>query len=120
MATPIWPSILPQDVLLDGYGETALMPKYSVQTDNSMPIERPKTTLKATKIECQIDMTSDQLQSFEDFVFYDLGQSAIPFLMFHPRLRRQVRCVMSGDQPYTLSKMSPTAWKVQLSLTVYP
>lgn len=126
MAKILWPSSLPQDVLRDGYGETAQAPKYSVQTDNSQPIERPKTTLRAVKITCAMDMTDAQLALFENFVFSDLGQGAEEFYMLHPRLRRQVRCKITGDEPYSTQQMTPgygsrpARWKIAMTLMVYP
>lgn len=126
MVQIMWPSSLPQDVLREGYGEVAQAPKYSVPTDNSQPIERPKTTLRATKVTCAMDMTDTQFALFEDFVYRDLGQGAQEFFMLHPRLRRQVRCKITGDEPYSIQQMTPktvsreACWKIAMTLMVYP
>ncbi len=120
MAIPVWPVSLPQIVLLDSYGETAQMPKYSVPTDNSMPIERPKTTLRANKLQVNIDMTASQVQTFENWVYNTIGQGSLQFTWPHPRLGVPVRATMVGDEPYSLQKMSPTYWKVSMTLIVYP
>lgn len=119
MADKLWPGSLPQDVLYDGYGETVQTPKYSVPTDNSMPIDRPKTTLRSSKLQVSMDMTRAQLQTFEDFCFNDLGQTTSPFYMNDPRLRRQVRVQMVGDEPYQISPMGPTYFKVSMILVVF-
>lgn len=126
MAVINWPGTLPQKPLLEGYGEVAQSPKYSVPTDNSQPIERPKTTLRAQKITCSMDMTDAQLATFETFVYSTLGQGALEFLLPHPRLTTPVRTKIIGDEPYSLQLMTPAIgsrpakWKVSMTLMVFP
>lgn len=119
MADILWPPSLPQDPLFNSYSETVRMPKVVFESDSGAPIERPKTSLRMSEVRCSMDMTSEQLRAFEDFVFYDLAKATRAFFINHPRLAEQVKVRLVGEEPYSFKPMMQGYWEVSLVFTVY-
>lgn len=115
---PTWPATLPQDVLRRGYSETPRMVKATFESDTGPPIERPKGTIKLTKIPVSMIMTSTQLSTFEDFVFDDLAQGSLSFTFPHPRLGQNCTAKITGDEPYQVAEIGADVWTVSFELLV--
>lgn len=119
-ALPIYPASLPQDPLFSGYGETPMIPKVSFPSEVGAPIERPRGTVRMQKISCSLDMDEQQLRTWEDFVWYDLQKATKFFHITHPRLQRQVKMKLSGEDLYNVKPMGmPGYWEVSVQFLVY-
>lgn len=105
--TPRWPATLPDFILVDGYSERPVMSRASFQSDVGPPIERPRGSYRMRECQCQTFMTAQQLALFEDWVFDDLGQGALPFLGSHPRTGEQVTLKLQADQSGQVYNLSP-------------
>jgi hypothetical protein len=114
----LWPGNFPTVPLLEGYTETLSTPKVTFGPDSGPPIQRPKTTLRMSNIVCSYGVTESQLSAWEQFVFYDINHATAAFQMPHPRKGKQVKAKIVGEEPYALSKMTPSLWKVTLTLLV--
>lgn len=111
-----WPDSLPKTVLFDGYGETPLMPRVSFPPDVGFSIDRPRGTFRSSSIKCTAMMSGDQVEMFRNFVFDDLGQGTMLFMIEHPRRQRQVIAKMIGDPLYSIDPFGPEDWLVSFTI----
>lgn len=116
--TASWPSTLPDAPLFDGYSEQPRMARATFESDVGPPIQRPRGTIRLNEIGCAMVMTSEQLGTFEDFVFADLGQATLPFLIDHPRLEDEVKVRLIGEPPYSTDLLAPGYWRVSFTMLV--
>lgn len=116
--TSVWPSSLPQFVLVDGYAEQPRMANVAFESDTGPPLERPKGTISLVDIAQSMIMTDAQLATFEDFVFGDIAQATQSFMITHPRKRVQVKVRIKGRPPYQIDPFAPGFWRVSFELTV--
>ena len=116
--TAQWPYSLPVPDLVDGHRQEAFMPKASFQPAVGPPIDRPRGTMRLSKMTLRYRMTKEQLERFEDFVFTDLAQGTQPFLMQHPRRKEQVKVRMLGDDPYEIGWVNSQNFDVSFQVMV--
>lgn len=115
--TAVWPNSLPQYVRRDSYGEEARMPNVEFAADTGPPIERPKGTVRLNDISAGVIMSTEQLATFEEFVFTDLGQATLDFFFPHPRRKQQVKVRFKGRPPYRVGFYAVGEWDVRFVLT---
>lgn len=113
--TILWPSSLPCGFVDGGGAETVLAPKHTFEPEIGSPITRPKGTLRQFNWEVEQVMTRDQLEIFEQFFRDTLNSGALPFYMTHPRLNRQVKCRIMGDEAYSVRRFGS---KVRVAYTL--
>ena len=94
------------------------MPKASFQPAVGPPIDRPRGTMRLSKMTVAAIMTDDQVSLFEDFVFTELGQATQPFNVTHPRTGEMIKVRMLGDQPYQIAQHAPGWWRVTFEMMV--
>lgn len=115
--TAIWPGSLPQCPLAD-FEETAVGNRVSFQSDTGPSIERPKGTMKMSELRATLRMTSEQVQTFEDFFQNDIAQGTSSFFWKHPRKGEQVKVRITGDRPYSIARLGAGTWTVAFLLLV--
>lgn len=118
MTDILWPASLPDYVLPENYDERPRWSKASFPSDVGPNIERPRGTLRMSEVVCSTVMSGEQVETFESFVFGDIAQATLPFLIMHPRRRRQVTAKIVGDPPYRLAELGPDNWGVSFNLLV--
>lgn len=118
MTDIIWPTSLPDYVLPDNYGEQPRWSKASFPSDVGPSIDRPRGTLRMSEVSCSTVMSLAQVETFETFVFEDIAQATLPFLITHPRRDIQVTAKIVGDPPYRLAEIGPDNWSVSFQLLV--
>jgi hypothetical protein len=117
--TAIWPSSLPPLPLYGGFEEQSRMARVQFEADTGPAIERPRGTVRLSEVTLEFIMDRQQVETFEDFVFTELGQATRDFMFQHPRTYRQVRARMTGgDNPYRLQQMTPRKFRVSFSVLV--
>lgn len=116
--TAVWPASLPEYVLREGFNEQPLMKRATFESDTGPPIERPKGTVRLARLAVTMWMNTEQLATFEDFVFTDLRQATLSFFILHPRRREQVKVKIDGEPPYQIAEGGHERWDVSFSLLV--
>lgn len=116
--TALWPSSLPDIVSAEGYSEAPRMTNVAFESDSGPPIERPKGTVSLVDISARMLMTDEQVETFEGFIFNDLGQATGDFLFTHPRRKMQVRGRVKGRPPYQINPAGYCLWLISFEITV--
>lgn len=120
MAVPVWPVTLPQNPQ-KGYNETGGVLVVRSPMDKGPPKQRYRGK-SGGMLNLTFFMTSDQFDTFEDFV-NNVIRGVARFQFPHPRTETtvDVRIVPSGEgQLYQLQYLGPGFWNVTLQLEVLP
>jgi len=81
MSIPVWPSDLPQAVLVDGFAYSQAEGRLTSRTDTGPGKARLMNSAAITPVRAQIRVTPAQLARFRRFYSEDLGQGVNPFWM---------------------------------------
>ena len=118
MSIPDWPSNLPQEFLVDGYGEQPGMNVIKSQTDIGPAKQRRRSTCAPREIKGNILLSQDELAVFD--VFYDetLLSGALRFAWVHPVKQDEPVEMRFTERPVTSIK--GMMYNVSLSLEILP
>ena len=85
MANPVWPTTLPQNVLLNGYQETFPDNTIRVSMGTGPSKTRKRTSVNVAPFSCQLLLTSAEVDILKTFYTDDCADSALPFDWEHLR-----------------------------------
>jgi hypothetical protein len=115
----IWPSLLPQNILVEGYVETP--PQILVRTamDVGPAKVRPRYTQGIRTIKGSVAMTRDQVEILRAFVDTTLDGGTLAFEWTHPRTDAVVN-LRFVEIPTAEAVLPDGLWLTRLSLEVVP
>lgn len=116
-----WPVTLPQCALASGYEESPQSQVLRSQMDAGPAKTRRRFTAGTTDVAFAVNLTPDQVETFETFYDSDIAAGSLPFDIEHPRKKTTVSVRMKGDQPYTLAPVGSGAlYRLTMTLEVLP
>jgi hypothetical protein len=120
MANPLWPASLPQDVLVDGYGERFPDGKIRTPMETGPAKQRPRFTATVTPLKVTIELPRADVQTLLEFYRDMLGMGSLPFDWLHPRTLATVTMRFAADPPEPKPLPGAQLWSVALDLEILP
>lgn len=81
----LWPESLPSIPLLEGYAEEPEDLAIRQKPDIGAPLTRSRATKYGTTFKFSLALTSDQVDTLQDFYWTTLVSGVLPFEWEHPR-----------------------------------
>tara|TARA_Y100001938_G_scaffold120303_1_gene167019 strand:+ start:224 stop:592 length:369 start_codon:yes stop_codon:yes gene_type:complete len=122
MANPQWPASLPDKVQASNYQERPPNRVLSSSMDVGPVKTRLRDTAAAVPLPVTMVMTSDQVDTFEQFFEDDILWGVLPFDATHPRKRTPITVLLAGEEKYTLTPIGGGAdyWRVSMNWSIQP
>lgn len=115
----VWPSSLPQTVLVKGYSEQTPSRVLESAMDAGRPKARPRFTAAPRPIAVQVALTPEQVAVLDDFHENDLHGGALSFHWCHPRTLASAVCRIKGGITYTRPSRA-ARWLASFKLEIVP
>lgn len=96
---PTWPAGLPQYVDISGYGESRPSAKLETQMDSGPAYMRRLYTYTPKIFNITLTLTSEQVDTLDDFYTDDCNQGITVFTWSHPRTYASVYMRFVGAPP---------------------
>lgn len=117
MAT--WPVSLPQKSQTDGYRESPVSSVLRTSVDVGAPKQRRRYSASVKTLAISILVTTDQIDTFEDFVRDDLQGGSLEFDWIHPRTEDPISArIINGD--YSISNAGGPNYFINFSIEILP
>lgn len=113
-----WPATLPDQPLQNGYKESPPNLVIRTEMDAGPAKVRRAMTSNVRQISCHMILTSEQLDTFEDFFIDDCASGATRFTWTHPRTGTSADFRFVGQPVY--EPLSGTDWDVTFELELMP
>ena len=113
-----WPVTLPQDVLLEGYGEQPPDEIIRTPMETGPAKVRRRSTAGPRPVSATIDLTRDQVETLDDFYRNTLGGGALSFDWVHARTQAAAKFRFLSQPVYRPE--SQTSWLATLNLEILP
>lgn len=119
MTAAIWPTTLPQKLLIEGFAEGMANNRIRSSTDVGPAKVRPRSTAAPRTMVGAMAVTTDQLAILRDFLEVDVIQCSSPFSF--PGQTDDVRLLVRiADEVPQWSYLAPDYWKVDLKFEILP
>ncbi|MGE0699043.1 MAG: hypothetical protein AB7O57_08100 [Hyphomicrobiaceae bacterium] len=119
MSYAVWPSTLPEYVIEQGYQETPVPGTVEHEMETGHTQIRPRFTARVVRIQCQIEMDMEQLDTFETFFESTLARGSLPFEWVHPLKRTPMNFIFKKPHP-TYAAFGGEYVRVSMSLESVP
>lgn len=120
---PIWPTVLPQYPLREGFSDTAPNELLRSDTESGPAKVRRRGTSKPHVVACTYVFSSEDAAIFEEFALSTLAGGSIAFDWFHPVLTRYVRARLMPTGEGLFSRVywgDSLKWAYSLTLEYWP
>jgi len=115
----VWPASLPQEPLLQGFGEQVPNTVIRSQMEAGPSKVRRRFTAGVRNIDCQMRLTADQLETLDAFFMTTIAGGALSFDWKHPRNGTAV--TFRFIEPPSYSPVARgTVWHASLRLEILP
>src|SRR5690554_6657207 len=118
MAIPSWPAGLPQELVVEGYGQSAADTLLTSQTDKGPGKRRRRTTAGVEPVQGRLLCSGDELESLRAFFRTTLGDGALRFAWADPASGEP--CEMRFTQPISWRARGGDLFDVTLQLEILP
>lgn len=121
MATIVWPSTLPEYVLIANYKETA--PKTAVaQSMDIGPAKRRRRGSASRKFVVRLALEEAQVEILDNFFLNTLAGGALPFDWVHPRTRSSATMAFTDCKPpeYRQPDTGGEKWYADMEVEILP
>lgn len=115
-----WPTILPQDLLRQGYSEALVAATVEYVPDAGPSTSRRRTTAVMRTLAGSMHMTGEHLEIFLAFVTDTLGGGVLPFNFPNPRGTGTVLVKFSKEGFPRWQELSIDLYQVSFSVMILP